>query len=1523
MSDAIVAVKKIIQKKLILTAGVLFVLIFASAYKTKAAESPNLNVSKTNLTITVGETIDISALVTVDESYDGELKYSISSGRTYLSIDGSVVTGTLAGTGRIRISALSTEKYGTDYAYVTIKVMNKPESDQEAFDMLAINSDESEGAVSKDGILYVRPSGRLALSINSATYDTASMTINTPANSEIKNEKGLVIDIPDNAGSGVVEGSFYLYDSEDPEIRTGNLVDGTLSDNNIPSGSVVIDADAPSVVFRSPQYSKYNDYNTQIYNNGKDGGTITVTDVISGIASVRFAVIEKNNESTEEAIGNAVENGNVSWQPITATTKNMYVNVSGSYVFIVESTDLVGNSIIKASDGTVIDMTGNILNFTDITMEQKQTADIPYEFEITTTGFELDSVTAELSYAGKTIRPTKDPAANSAGQFENAYELSDSRLSELTEDGYIKISGIIKSDAASSNNTVLTLTAKDRCGNLHTITRTFMLDAAAPEISLSYDTNARNEKYFNTQRTLTLSIKEQNFDASLISMNLSVNAKESYSYTLEEIENGKAEGISVQEKHTDTESEKEEIGYTANRLISYVLIFGRDESDLSVSFSLNGADTFGNSNLSVNSTSDAPYEFVIDKTAPVIDVAFKDADGKSINLDKENIIYGAAFTAEIDLRELNAINNSKTGKVQITLNQTDAEGKSINRYPETAVLAAQNLKLWTNEGDSLKFTMEKFEPEAQYELSISVTDLAGNTSLTGPYRFTVDRTAPAGDVTLSTGQTYAAQTDNLWFENFTSQNLTAAVNAEDSISGIEDISYALYKPSEDAKGTFKYDAYKNLTYKPYSEAIKLTDEGQYVLYIRMEDKAGNVSFINTQGIIIDKTAPTNPVIKVTSSDPGQGVYNGNVVFSIMAEDPSSGKTYAGLKSVTYTITTDGKDTQRGSFNNNFKDIKARISSYTGTGTVDAEKNNSNNVVITATAEDMAGNKSTQSATIAIDVTAPVIKVEYSTNEAVNGKYYNQSRIATITVFERNFDISKAVITTTTSGTSNAEIGNWSIASTGADTSANICRVSFVDDGDYTFTVNITDKAGNTASYGKTDEFVIDKTTPSATISFDNNDVKNEKYYNEARTATISIKEKNFSNALFSVDVDSNTGRYTPEVSAWKAEGEVHTKTIRFSSDGTYRIKLKGSDLAGNTISDITTPEFIIDTTTPDIKISGVENKTAYNNEIAPGVIYSDTNIDRVNSSVEIIGNKGGTLDRENEAITNGETVSYINPDIIIENDDVYKLKVKATDLAGNTAEEELLFSINRFGSNFVLADETTVLTDDYYNQKINEVVVYEVNVSGLEENKVSIGHNGTSEELISENEYSIKETDTEYNWKAYTYTIDEKPFSDNGHYDVLISTKDTAGNRQTNVSKGMPCEFIKDSVAPSLSVTGIEDGAYYSSGAKITISASDNAALECVNVYSDEMLLKTIQAEEIEDDAVTYELPTNDSFKTISVVAEDKAGNKEVKSYLVYVSEHFFRTFVSKYPWLITLVIAVAGGVIIIMVRKKELRCRK
>ncbi len=89
----------------------------------------------------------------------------------------------------------------------------------------------------------------------------------------------------------------------------------------------------------------------------------------------------------------------------------------------------------------------------------------------------------------------------------------------------------------------------------------------------------------------------------------------------------------------------------------------------------------------------------------------------------------------------------------------------------------------------------------------------------------------------------------------------------------------------------------------YSSKISLAASQNLVVYEKITDKAGNIQYISTDGIIVDNVTP---VVKITPTNPGwgKGVYSAsdNPGIDISVTDPVVNDAYAGLKTISYTIT---------------------------------------------------------------------------------------------------------------------------------------------------------------------------------------------------------------------------------------------------------------------------------------------------------------------------------------------------------------------------------------------------------------------------------------------------------------------------------------------------------------------------------------------------------------------------------------------------------------------------------------------
>ena len=552
--------------------------------------------------------------------------------------------------------------------------------------------------------------------------------------------------------------------------------------------------------------------------------------------------------------------------------------------------------------------------------------------------------------------------------------------------------------------------------------------------------------------------------------------------------------------------------------------------------------------------------------------------------------------------------------------------------------------------------------------------------------------------------------------------------------------------------------------------------------------------------------------------------------------------------------------------------------------------------------------------------------------------------------DRNFDPNNVRFSITNTDGTEASIGGWSSSSDigVSDSATSTCQVAFPADGDYTFTLGCTDLAGNSTEYGQTDEFTIDKTVPEISVSYDNNSARNRNYYNEARTATVTVREHNFNAADVKAAITASLegrGIFAPSISGFSGSGDVHTATVTYGTDGDYTFDVEYTDMAGNAAADYTPDDFTVDLTEPEIEITDVADKSANNDVVSPNVKATDVNYDAKNVTVTITGANNGKVNMGNvvSAIENGQTIKFNDFARQERLDDLYTLTVKAADLAGNEKEETICFSVNRYGSVYVLDNDTKYWLDirgySYVNEE-REVGVIEYNVDTIKDSQIILDRDGQLKRLKEKKDYKVTRYAAQARWEKNHYVLSAGNFGMEGHYTVIFSTRDEAGNVMNNTSvkmegRNLPIRFAVDKTAPTAVISGVKDGGSYRSPERImTIDAKDNLALDKVTVsiggkrkiYKEEELKKN-------NGIIDVAIASSYNFQKIEVTAADAAGNllgqKQVNgqeqsvTLKVLVTPNIMIQYYMNKPLFygsVIIVAVISGWSIFSLIRKRERR---
>lgn len=690
---------------------------------------------------------------------------------------------------------------------------------------------------------------------------------------------------------------------------------------------------------------------------------------------------------------------------------------------------------------------------------------------------------------------------------------------------------------------------------------------------------------------------------------------------------------------------------------------------------------------------------------------------------------------------------------------------------------------------------------------------------------------------------------------------------------------------------------------------------------------------------------------------------------------------------------------------NSRDINL-VTEMTKTITVD---NNSNDIVVHVDMTDRCGNTSEEEFMLSIDRDPPEISVSSDLPAGSDDNewtgYFNQDRTFTITVKERNFDPSLIRINASKDGKP-LSIGSDFTGGYLSDPKESQCGIYSMKytfsaaDSDYMFSVTGTDMASNETIEEKVDygsasdmivaeKFTIDQTKPE--IVFDmKGDMGQEGYYQGSVTGIVTVIERNFDSGRFNAVIEVYDCLSGEELShdipvQWKEDdADQHTGFFIFDSENRYVISsIRITDKAGNDSEVYNGPEFTVDMSQPEIDFYTDQtmeeelDHTARSGSVTPFIAVNDTNYDRLEWTLS--GYRHKKADKTDypavyaealseKSITTG-TVQFEDFRRDEYYDDVYTLTVTAYDKSGRiTGPESVIFSVNRFGSTYMLDTETKKLNEKYYISQEQAVTIMEINAVPLDEDntRVSVSCNGETRVLEPDRDYIVKKTVpceydktskstkwSESRWYEYTYIIDERNFAAEGRYNVDILTSDKndddaniqsneASKHDINMFEGeisgfvaadednsasAPVEFVVDKTAPNLVMMDL-DPQYMESSLDVTITCTDAGRLKEV-IYTVDEVSEVILASEFEKNGgnVVRTLRSGNKKQKIRLSAADMAGNisyypAEGNEISVQITRNLFYLLINNTFAMVLSVLSLLGaaGSFVIFIRKYKER---
>ena len=623
-------------------------------------------------------------------------------------------------------------------------------------------------------------------------------------------------------------------------------------------------------------------------------------------------------------------------------------------------------------------------------------------------------------------------------------------------------------------------------------------------------------------------------------------------------------------------------------------------------------------------------------------------------------------------------------------------------------------------------------------------------------------------------------------------------------------------------------------------------------------------------------------------------------------------------------------------------------------TILAKDNNSNDVLLKIKAVDNAGNQTVKEERLSIDITKPRVTLSFDNNRVENEFYFKENRTATITVEERNFseDAFKILITDPAEGKGakllEVERDSFQKVSGSGDSTRWESRIYFNKDGDYQLSITGEDLAGNAMEdlvYAEGTQaaldFTVDKTAPVLSVSYDNNTANHEFYYKEGRRAEISIEEKNFRSDLVDYSVLKDGGReaHGSALSSFSGgEGRGvselhHQASISYEEDGDYQFNIRVRDLAGNEAQAYPEDHFVIDRTAPNLTISDILNESANKGEVSPKISYGDRYLDQDALSLKLIGEvhgehelssqQGGSIsiartdalnlpmqksmeetespkqkEEEKEGIVyqssaGGEegNLSFQNFPEEPDTDDVYRLSAKIVDMAGNETTEELWFSVNRFGSTYLLSDRAKALQGTYQKEG-EEILISEINADEVLSSALTLYRNEEKHALSEGAEYQTTRSGGNGKWYRGDYLIKKDNFDKEGLYHLQISSQDKAGNLASTeqTERGAELRFGIDRTPPRILLSNVDNqGVYRGDSLDLDLSVQDNLWLEQVDATVDGTEELSWRDKSLQEAVAKDSFPLQISGEkgkrhNLLVVARDAAGNesrKEVSDFVI------------------------------------------
>ncbi|EAA7310298.1 Ig-like domain repeat protein [Salmonella enterica subsp. enterica serovar Albany] len=660
------------------------------------------------------------------------------------------------------------------------------------------------------------------------------------------------------------------------------------------------------------------------------------------------------------------------------------------------------------------------------------------------------------------------------------------------------------------------------------------------------------------------------------------------------------------------------------------------------------------------------------------------------------------------------------------LTGTAAPYSTVKLYIDGALIA----EVRTNKDGRWEYTLKADQGlvDGDHRITASVEDIAGNIAHSDPFLISVDTAISIPIVSLSPDSDSGIADDNL--TNIVKPTLhlkdidpdIISVQVWDAASDTQ-IGVATQQPD----GSWAYTFTSDLT------------EGLHQVYVKVEDIAGNKANSAVFDFTIDTTVST-PVISLLSKD-DTGVTGDNLTninkpgFAISGVDADAHR-------VVVQVMHNGvsEEIELSHLNGSWLFTPGNTwadGSYT----------------LTVKVEDKAGNTNYSAPlTVVIDTQIAIDGVELVNDSGVKGdNMTNDDR--------PHFRVT--VPTDVNEVRLSIDGGNsWVQATPGVAGSWEYIWPTDLADGQYTLTVEATDKAGNTVT--KTIDFAVDTTLSVPVIVLNSADDTGVQGDNMTNRTQPTFALQHIDDDAVRVTVSVEHGGVTTTFDATKGTGGWTFTPPALWADGDYTLSVSVEDKAGNTSHSasltVTVDTQIAINNIELVNDSGIPDDNLTNNVRPHFQVTVPTDVNEVRLSID--GGKTWVT----AALKAAGVWDYIWPDDVA--DGGYTLTVEATDEAGNKTTQTLDFTIDTTLSVPTLsldsADDSGIAGDNITNVKTPGFTLNNIDTD-VSRVTVEVMHNGIKQE--------VPLVQTGGQWRF-------APTSDwaDGDYILTVKVEDRAGN---------------------------------------------------------------------------------------------------------------------------------------------------